>query len=61
MAKAKVKACCPECGKVMRWDPVVGCWDCGPEDEGGHGFWDPSDNLVTVEVPDDPFEGLEGL
>ena len=52
------KACCPECGKVMTWDAAMGAWDCGPADDGGHGFWDDTANLVTVEVPDDPYEGL---
>ena len=35
------KATCPQCGKIMRWDRTMKAWDCGPEDEDGHGFWDP--------------------
>ncbi len=39
------RALCPECGKPMRFDRNVDAWDCGPNEEGGHGFWDPSPSL----------------
>lgn len=32
---------CPECGAPMTWDAEMGAWDCGPEADGRHGFWDP--------------------
>lgn len=41
MSKPKPRALCPECGEPMRWDHNMKSWDCGPESEDGHGFWDP--------------------
>lgn len=42
-------ALCPICGLTMRWDAATKLWDCGPEDEGGHGFWDPEHNTFNYE------------
>lgn len=40
------------CGKPMRYDRTMKAWDCGPEDEGGHGFWDPElQDLEREETP----------
>lgn len=41
MDKKQVRrALCPQCGKSMRYDRDMQAWDCGPESEDGHGFWD---------------------
>jgi len=32
-------ALCPECGKQMQYIDRLEAFDCGPELEGGHGFW----------------------
>lgn len=44
----KARKLCPECGKPMTWDTILKLWDCGPADEGGHGFWD-DENVHEVE------------
>jgi len=45
------RALCPECGKPMRFDRTMNAWDCGPPEEGGHGFWD-DENLYEYEEGD---------
>lgn len=32
---------CPQCGETLQWAPEVRLWDCGPPEEGGHGYWEP--------------------
>lgn len=45
MARLRRVALCLECGKPMRYDNHMKAWDCGPEKEGGHGFWDDSNSF----------------
>lgn len=53
------QAVCPQCNKPMRYNPAVQAWDCGPEDEGGHGFWDPE--LQDLEYRSDKVRWSEAL
>lgn len=43
------RALCPQCGKPMIWYASFKHWDCGPESEGGHGYWDPEVNTFDYE------------
>lgn len=43
------RALCPECGKPMSWSWQNKAWDCGPPEEGGHGFWDPELQSLSYE------------
>jgi len=49
MTKMRRVALCPQCGKPMRYDRRMQAYDCGPEKEGGHGFWDKEVNYFDYE------------
>lgn len=54
MSKLRRFALCPQCGEPMRYDNRMKAWDCGPESEGKHGFWDKEVNefeYIWKEIP----------